>query len=111
MSEGGRRPGGERSCSLGVTQAGPRVGAAFGQQDDGGGNLKRCHRDCPRKKLISRSSLPRTIFSFRYSNALPERSRKESPCAIVGEGDADSMAIIMPMSIVKETYYIEEDIA
>jgi hypothetical protein len=55
--------------------------------------------------------LPRTIFSFRYSNALPERSRKESPCAIVGEGDADSLGIIMPMSIVKETYYIEEDIA
>jgi DNA polymerase-3 subunit beta len=35
----------------------------------------------------------------------------EGPCGIVGEEDADSLVIIMPMKIVEETYYSEEDIA
>lgn len=39
------------------------------------------------------------------------RAEKKAPCVIIGEGDADSLAIIMPMKIVKEAYYIEEDIA
>ncbi|EHJ48431.1 DNA polymerase III, beta subunit [Solidesulfovibrio carbinoliphilus subsp. oakridgensis] len=35
----------------------------------------------------------------------------EGPCGIAGEEDADSLVIIMPMKIVEETYYSEEDIA
>lgn len=35
----------------------------------------------------------------------------EGPCGIVGENDAESLVIIMPMKIVEETYYSEEDIA
>ena len=35
----------------------------------------------------------------------------EGPCGIRGEDDADSLVIIMPMKIVEETYYSEEDIA
>ncbi len=35
----------------------------------------------------------------------------EGPCGIVGEDDAESLVIIMPMKIVEETYYSEEDIA
>ncbi|WP_428563362.1 MAG: DNA polymerase III subunit beta [Solidesulfovibrio sp. DCME] len=35
----------------------------------------------------------------------------EGPCGITGEEDADSLVIIMPMKIVEETYYSEEDIA
>lgn len=35
----------------------------------------------------------------------------EGPCGIQGEDDADSLVIIMPMKIVEETYYSEEDIA
>ena len=35
----------------------------------------------------------------------------EGPCGIAGEDDADCLVIIMPMKIVEETYYSEEDIA
>ncbi len=35
----------------------------------------------------------------------------EGPCGITGEEDPDSLVIIMPMKIVEETYYSEEDIA
>jgi len=35
----------------------------------------------------------------------------EGPCGIVGENDASGLVIIMPMKIVEETYYSEEDIA
>jgi len=35
----------------------------------------------------------------------------EGPCGITGEEDAESLVIIMPMKIVEETYYSEEDIA
>jgi len=35
----------------------------------------------------------------------------EGPCGIAGEEDADCLVIIMPMKIVEETYYSEEDIA
>lgn len=65
----------------------------------------------PAKKTDRALVLALDDISFRYSNALPERGRKESFCAIVGGGDADSLAIVMPLRIVKETYYIEEDIA
>jgi len=35
----------------------------------------------------------------------------EGPCGITGEEDGDCLVIIMPMKIVEETYYSEEDIA
>ena len=35
----------------------------------------------------------------------------EGPCGLTGEDDPDSLVIIMPMKIVEETYYSEEDIA
>jgi len=35
----------------------------------------------------------------------------EGPCGITGEEDQESLVIIMPMKIVEETYYSEEDIA
>jgi len=35
----------------------------------------------------------------------------EGPCGITGEEDAESLVIIMPMKIVEETYYSEEEIA
>jgi DNA polymerase-3 subunit beta len=35
----------------------------------------------------------------------------EGPCGITGEEDPESLVIIMPMKIVEETYYSEEDIA
>jgi DNA polymerase-3 subunit beta len=35
----------------------------------------------------------------------------EGPCGIVGDDDAQCLVIIMPMKIVEETYYSEEDIA
>ena len=35
----------------------------------------------------------------------------EGPCGITGEEDPDCLVIIMPMKIVEETYYSEEDIA
>ncbi|WP_300158977.1 DNA polymerase III subunit beta [Solidesulfovibrio sp.] len=35
----------------------------------------------------------------------------EGPCGITGDEDADCLVIIMPMKIVEETYYSEEDIA
>lgn len=35
----------------------------------------------------------------------------EGPCGIAGEQDQDCLVIIMPMKIVEETYYSEEDIA
>ena len=35
----------------------------------------------------------------------------EGPCGIAGDKDADCLVIIMPMKIVEETYYSEEDIA
>ncbi|OLN27207.1 DNA polymerase III beta subunit [Desulfovibrio sp. DV] len=35
----------------------------------------------------------------------------EGPCGIVGEDDKQCLVIIMPMKIVEETYYSEEDIA
>ena len=35
----------------------------------------------------------------------------EGPCGITGEEDPECLVIIMPMKIVEETYYSEEDIA
>lgn len=35
----------------------------------------------------------------------------EGPCGITGKDDSESLVIIMPMKIVEETYYSEEDIA
>ena len=33
----------------------------------------------------------------------------EGPCGITGDDDQDYLVIIMPMKIVEETYYTEED--
>ncbi len=33
----------------------------------------------------------------------------EGPCGVIGADDSDYQVIIMPMKIVEETYYSEED--
>ncbi len=48
---------------------------------------------------------------FHSSRVTLALTGAEGPCGITGEEDAESLVIIMPMKIVEETYYSEEDIA
>jgi DNA polymerase-3 subunit beta len=34
----------------------------------------------------------------------------EGPCGLTGENDPDYLVIVMPMKIVEETYYSEEEV-
>lgn len=57
----------------------------------------------PTKNLIE------ILNHFQSEKVTFKLTGTEGPCGIVGDDDADYQVIIMPMKIVEETYYSEED--
>jgi len=72
-------------------------------EGDFSGDLKKIA--FPTKNLIE-------IFShFQSDNVTMRFTGAEGPCGIEGKDDPEYMVIIMPMKIVEETYYTEEETA
>ncbi|MFV0422994.1 DNA polymerase III subunit beta [Oleidesulfovibrio sp.] len=91
------------SSEISLTSQGQEVGSAVESLEATfGGDLKRIA--FPTRNLIE-------IMNHYQSDALKfTLTGAEGPCGLTGTNDPDYLVIVMPMKIVEETYYSEEEV-